>query len=282
MCVFMLIISLGALTATSVIINSTDNITISGTIVSVGPIGLYSTNITLSGVVNSTSALEIVATQFILTPAGYTTSKNFSLNSTTALLSSGAWISVDGGGFTGPLPGVNGLGPGGGIHSATQCTGAGHGGSGGGSLAAGGVAYDSIFTPNQPGSSGCAVSTGTGGSGGGIATLFVDTLNLDAKLTARGLFGSPDASGGSGGSIYIRTQNCSGVGLLNADGGIAGSLSGGGAGISCLFVISFPSNLRALGGRIALYYGESSYIGAFSAVGGSGSLSGGPGIFPTS
>lgn len=131
-------------------------------------------------------------------------------------------------------------GPGAGIDTGTQATGAGHGGTGGASSdvgSIGGVAYDTETAPMNIGSGGgqnfcCA------GSGGGAVQLTVNgssiILNgpISADATQSGV--GTNSAGASGGAIWINgsaNTTLSGSGLVSADGGPAhNSSSGAGAG----------------------------------------------------
>ena len=153
-------------------------------------------------------------------------------------------------------------------------SGAGHGGYGGNGAtgALGGNAYDNISQPFQSGSgggngAGNNSSLNPGGSGGGALNANISgTLRVDGVITARGLGGAGESSGGgSGGSIFITTGGFAGTGSLSADGG-AGRLPNGGGGA---------------GGMIAVATGTNTFTGSLSAHGGQGWVSGGAGTIYT-
>jgi len=153
--------------------------------------------------------------------------------------------------------------------------GAGHGGSGGESSYQpenGGKLFGSSLAPTTFGSGAGNVTNyagGFGGSGGGIIRIDLsNTLILNGNLYADGKRGSQSsqygAGGGAGGSVYITTNNITGSGVIQANGGIGGTNGfstrrGGGGG----------------GGRVAVYYNESSYNGISnsSVAGGSATSS---------
>ena len=161
-------------------------------------------------------------------------------------------------------------GPGAGINDYSTPSGGGHGGPGGnGYYVAGTVSYGDLLAPTQCGSGGGsspAHNPATGGAGGGVIRLDVGgVLTVGGQLTANGE--SMLASGGAGGSIYVRAGTLAGNASITANGGGAGySLSGGGGG-----------------GRIALYYGNSTFSGGVTAFGGlsAGAKSGGAGTLYT-
>jgi hypothetical protein len=145
----------------------------------------------------------------------------------------------------------------------------GYGASGGGNpYAYGGVTYGSVTEPTALGSGGGVPSTtqGTfpaGGAGGGAIRLSVTgTLQVDGRISARGLAGTgPSAGGGSGGSINLSAGTLAGSGIISANGGAGNSLGGGGGG-----------------GRIAITYRTANiFSGLTSAYGGRGYAVGGAG-----
>jgi len=171
----------------------------------------------------------------------------------------GGKIDVTGKGYgrgSGPEAGVAG--------SSNIGSGGGYGGVGGTvSGGPGGLSYGSITAPVDLGSGGGGSQYG--GSGGGAIHLEVGgTLRVDGSIVAGG--GQADNynyGGGSGGSIYLVVGTLLGSGPISANGAYRVNWEnytpgGGGAG-----------------GRIAVYYGTSSYTGTMSARGGPYSYSGG-------
>ncbi len=133
-------------------------------------------------------------------------------------------------------------------------SGGGHGGSGGlgeqQSLT--GVAHGSYLEPRDFGcNGGYSIFPHRGGRGGGRLELEIsDWLTIDGDISARGGdWGSIQAGGGSGGSVFIHTRVVDGSGTVDASGGagFAGNKisHGGGGG----------------GGRVALYYAYNFYVG---------------------
>ncbi|XP_070535283.1 uncharacterized protein [Ptychodera flava] len=123
------------------------------------------------------------------------------------------------------------------------------------------VAYDSMYTPSQPGSGGGNVFTDyynywkNGGRGGGVIHLEVhDTLRVEGRLHANGEDGRHDSDGsgggGAGGSIMAHVGHLDGSGTVEVNGGEA-YLGGGGSG-----------------GRIAVYTDWYDFIGELQAYGG--------------
>lgn len=113
-----------------------------------------------------------------------------------------------GGGIVADAAGsISGQGQGAGrASSSTVASGAGHGGTGAGNGAAtGGTTYDSMFTPNVPGSGGGTYSSlQLGGYGGGVIHFTVPgTLLVDGRISADGGTGKTQGGGGSGGSIWL-------------------------------------------------------------------------------
>lgn len=153
------------------------------------------------------------------------------------------------------------------------CSGAGHGGYGGnsfGNYAAGGVSYDTMTSPSQPGSGGGMYSgQSVGGPGGGVVHLTVTgTLEVDGIISANGGNGSNFGGGGSGGSIYISAGTLAGAGSIAVNGGTGSdALGGGGSGgmtyISCTNN-SFAGTMTAYGGAGANWGGEGTAIVAVS------------------
>jgi hypothetical protein len=178
-----------------------------------------------------------------------------------ALIAEGGSLSADGRGY--PIAGDRG--PGAGTQVDWSGSGAGHGGTGGKTLpgAVGGAPYGSIIEPLEPGSAGGSGSGGPGGAGGGVIRLNVSNrLTIDGRVSANGLPGPNDNSGGgAGGSIYITAGRLEGKGQILADGGNGEWIDGGGGA----------------GGRIALHIGTLAFAGEVFARGGGGHQRGGPG-----
>lgn len=154
------------------------------------------------------------------------------------------------------------------VNTADVATGGGHASKGGGlydqtdhtSVREGGKYYGSLYTPNLRGSAGGSSSTSAGGKGGGIVDLNIAKhLLVDGEVSADGSNGQTLGGGGSGGSIYIKSYNLEGHGIIGVNGGSGAS---GGAG-----------------GRIGLHLEtQIYYFGSYNNLGGSGNngyLSGG-------
>jgi hypothetical protein len=202
----------------------------------------------------------------------------------TLTVTGNATIQAGGGIIADGLGNAGGSGPGAGRSYTTANNyiggGGGYGGygaSGGGTtLAYGGTSYGSAASPTELGSGGgggyVVMISGTplaGGAGGGALKLNVTgTLQVDGRISARGLAGTgPSAGGGSGGSINLTVGTLAGSGVISADGGAGNALGGGGGG-----------------GRIAVSSElASNFSGLMSAYGGSGYATGGAGTiyFPT-
>ena len=92
-----------------------------------------------------------------------------------------------------------------------------------------GLPYGSYIAPQHTGSRGGGSAPG---DGGGIITVDVNRFyHLDGIVRSNGADATGDNSaGGSGGSVYISTQNVSGHGLLSSHGGNGIDLGYGGAG----------------------------------------------------
>ena len=158
-------------------------------------------------------------------------------------------------------------GPGAGIDYGNGCgSGASFGGLGGTKETSSDISiYGSAVNPGSEGSGGGGTN-GTGGSGGGMLRLIINNiLTINGQLTANGEDATSWRGGGSGGSIYIKTNILGGSGLISANGGNSGP---GGSGYN-------PGG--GGGGRIAIYYNENFFSGTISAYGGTGSPSGSPG-----
>jgi len=146
------------------------------------------------------------------------------------------------------------------------CSGAGHGGYGGGSFgndAGGGITYDTPTAPIDPGSGGGDYETeALGGTGGGVIRLSVTgTLEVDGVISANGGSGSAGGGGGSGGSVWLSAGTLSGAGSIAANGGAGTAITGGGGG----------------GGMVYIPCGNNSFLGSVTAYGGGGANWGGAG-----
>jgi hypothetical protein len=189
-----------------------------------------------------------------------------------ATIQAGGGIIADGAGYAG------GSGPRAGKYYTTSYEyiggGGGYGGygaSGGTTLAYDGITYGSVTLSVEPGSggggySGTAGPPAAGGAGGGVIRLSVTgTLQVDGRISARGLAGTgPSAGGGSGGSLYLTVGTLAGSGSIDASGGPGNALGGGGGG-----------------GRIAITYSVNTFAGLMSAGGGGGYARGGAGTVYT-
>ena len=183
-----------------------------------------------------------------------------------ATIEAGGTISADGMGF----PANQGRGPG----HGSQLTffvggGGGYGGNGGNAnavSASGGIGYGNYLAPTDLGSGGASYLSGSIGSAGGgaIHLSVLGTLIVNGTISADGMPGIGDGSGGgSGGSVWISAQMLAGAGIISANGGDgngSGLYAGGGGG----------------GGRIAIQ-GINLFFGTASAHGGNGYTRGGAG-----
>lgn len=192
-----------------------------------------------------------------------------------AIIESGSRITADAQGYRSASANYEvGKGLGGGAGGdGTGGGGAGYGGVGGtGAGGAGGMAYGSSVEPVELGSGGGRGDNGTGtGHGGGAIHLMVDSsLTVDGIISANGGHGSfDDVGGGSGGSIWITTDSLTGNGAFQVVGGNGTTYAGAGGG-----------------GRIAVYYRQSSFTGFTNCTAVSGSTRSGQvgtlGFFDTS
>lgn len=204
----------------------------------------------------------LIHTNGVLAGPGSTSSIVFSANNLT--IDAGGALSMDSAGYGSQ----SGLGFG--SAGSNLRGGGGHGGFGGGNPSNRGTAYDSILSPNIPGSGGGTYQSppyDQGGAGGGALKLSVSgLLTVNGRLSANGGNGDSVAGGGSGGSLYLDTiHQLTGNGVIAANGGAGGEEAGGGGG-----------------GRIALYSNSNSFTGQISAFGGGGVFPGGAGtIFTT-
>ena len=141
-----------------------------------------------------------------------------------------------------------------GYSSTGGCSGGGHGGGGGQgqSQPLSGKAHGSYANPASFGyNGGHSLFPHVGGVGGGRLHIDVsDCFTIDGSVSANGGdWRSPQAGGGSAGSIFIHTRTLDGAGVIEASGGKGydGPLTSHGGGGS--------------GGRVALYYKVNNYVG---------------------
>ena len=115
-------------------------------------------------------------------------------------------------------------------------------------------AYGSLTAPTSLGSHGRAGWVVHGGGGAVKLDVGNGTLTVAGSVTANGAFnpGTEDGNGCAGGSVWLIASNFAGSGTISADAG-AYAYSGWGAG-----------------GRIALYFTNSTFTGTVSARGGGG------------
>jgi hypothetical protein len=201
------------------------------------------------------------------------------LTCTSFNLAAGATVSADAMGF------ASGEGPGAGGLATNDGGGAGHAGFGGRGYiglptnnGTPGASYGSFAAPVDAGSGGGAsspsgVGTAGAGTGGGIIRIIATSATINGVITANASDGTSswyDSGGGSGGSIWITTNNLSGSGEIRANGGSgAHAYSTGGAG-------------GGSGGRVALVVNNtSSFNGSLAALGGLGTTSGAAGTIYT-
>lgn len=144
--------------------------------------------------------------------------------------------------------------------NGTGLIGGSYGGVGGG--ASDSDAYGSVFDPYHLGSGG---GGSTGGAGGGFVNFTIGkTIHIDGIVDAYGEGASGNAGGGSGGTIFIKAYNMSGLGTLDVSGGDGSGTGFGGSG-----------------GRIAAHIESFNlFAGQYLSHGGLGNIaqnSGGPG-----
>lgn len=182
-----------------------------------------------------------------LYPAGDSSSTNtfkgVKIVANNITIDAGSYIRADGLGYS------KSSGPG--APAAEANSGASYGGIGG-------VGFDGSSPVATYGSATRPIDLGSGGNGetqsrggGAIRLVISGTLQNNGIISAQGV------SGSSGGSIYVTTNNLAGTGTFNADGG----------GWYCPTHCHEPGG----GGRIAIYYQNSSFIGTATAYGVTGS-----------
>lgn len=178
------------------------------------------------------------------------------INASDVMITTGATISVIGQGFWNNA----GVGKGQNETGANGGGGGGYGGAGGnaGGGALGGTTYGTSNAPTALGSGGGNGTSELGGWGSGAVKIIASSRTaVDGTITAEGESSGFRAGAGSGGSIWIHTEQFDGQGALNADGGDVYSRGttdkGGGGG----------------GGRIFVSYVSKGFSGAMTAAGGS-------------
>ena len=211
--------------------------------------------------------LQVASNGWVVVPASQAASSTLTVTGN-ATVQAGGGIIADGRGY------AAGSGAGAGKYYSTSYEyiggGGGYGGygaSGGTTLAYGGITYGSVTAPADLGSGGGGYSgtsgpPAAGGAGGGAIRLNVTgILQVDGRISARGLTGTgPSAGGGSGGSLYLTVGTLTGAGSIDVSGGAGIGLGGGGGG-----------------GRIGITYSGNTFVGLMSASGGGGYARGGAG-----
>ncbi|MFT6849952.1 MAG: PKD repeat protein [Sphingobacteriales bacterium] len=164
-------------------------------------------------------------------------------------------LNLDGMGYAGSAPNVNGEGPGGGGSNTDAYSSGGSGGSYGGKGGSGskgglgGEVYGTVSGLDiQRGSGGGGGGQNPGESGGGAVFLSATGVEINGSISVNGIDGLDDVAsgggGGSGGGVLILSQHITINGEISVRGGNgdpAGNWPGGGGG----------------GGRVKLFYGES-------------------------
>ncbi|MCU1228830.1 MAG: LamG domain protein jellyroll fold domain protein, partial [Acidobacteria bacterium] len=137
---------------------------------------------------------------------------------------------------------------------ASGWNGGSHGGVGGQWDGPLGVAYGSLFDPNEPGAAGSNNGTCVScNSGGGVIRIAAGSLHVDGTIAADGL----DSDGaGAGGSVRIDAATISGSGHIHANGG------------------RDTNGASGAGGRVALYYNALTVPAANITVTGAASAAG--------
>ena len=245
-----------------------DNGTRVGTNTSIGSSPGTNFDLTLTGgaSVADVTALSQIGNLIIGSNAWIVITNSATLNiAGDATIEQGGRIIADGLGYPG------GQGQGSGRNSYPSNLGSGGGGYGGMGAPTGdqtgkyygGRAYGSLTNPTDLGSGGGAYpSLVAGGAGGGAIRLNVaGALQLNGTISANGIDGATDGSGGgSGGSVWVSARELSGAGTLSANGGMGKGTGGGGGG-----------------GRIAVYCFTNQFAGSIRAFGGGGERTGGAG-----
>ncbi len=148
------------------------------------------------------------------------------------------------------------------LGSASAYAGGSHGGHGGIQSGVAPASYDSPLAPSLPGGGGTSQFTSNGnyagGTGGGVIRVVVaGNLTLDGRITAAGVRGAGNDSGGAGGAVWIDagtiTRNTVSGFAVEANGSY-GYFSGGGGGRVALYYDALvgwaigATNVRAVGG----------------------------------
>lgn len=173
--------------------------------------------------------------------------KGVAINAVNITITSGSHISTDGSGYNVSQPGYGTPPP------SLYYAGASYGGVGGGNTET--STYGSATNPTDLGSGAGVCCSAFAGRGGGALKIMVSNIfRNDGSVSANG------GASGSGGSIYVIANEITGEGTFHANGG--GSY------------ISSIQYHQGGGGRIALYYNTSSYVGVAEARGGCSSFDG--------
>lgn len=144
------------------------------------------------------------------------------------------------------------------VNVSDVATGGGHGSAGGGIydqtdktvILEGGEYHGGLYTPLSRGSAGGDGLEEEGGKGGGVIELNVGTeLYIDGEIKADGSNGESMTGGGSGGSIYIKSNDLEGHGKISVGGGDGGcGGSGGRISLNLDTEINFNGKYNPLGG----------------------------------
>jgi hypothetical protein len=174
-------------------------------------------------------------------------------------LGTAAVINVTEKGYRGGTTSASGCGPGGGIfYSGGYPSGPSHGGLGGSSPSytypRNRLPYDKDDEPALPGSGGATSQYGRGGHGGGVVVIEAsDWVILNGKVIANGGshptdFTANHASGGAGGSIFIRCRRFAATNaVVEARGGNTASQAGASAGAGGRISIQYDPECQASG-----------------------------------
>ncbi|MBU4405660.1 MAG: hypothetical protein L6428_10500, partial [Candidatus Aminicenantes bacterium] len=190
--------------------------------------------------------LSLVENTVLRHPAATTTSTSY-LNIKAAekvVIDSTSKISVGGRGYLGAYQGDNNVYTGrtlGNVAGSGYYCGGSYGGYGGKYTYTVNELYGSLYDPNDLGSGGGSNNNVVGGNGGGVVRIEAAELVLDGTISANGGSCSNNyGAGGSGGSVKVKVKTLSGSGTITADGGNSTYRGAGG------------------GGRVAIYYEDSS------------------------
>jgi len=208
--------------------------------------------ITLTGALTVSSGTILIEGDTTTWHNGINDGNGITIIASTITVNANGWISADGQGFTPER------GPGRGTFGAA---GAAHGGK---SERSNSTTYGSAETPTSLGSGGYASYEDAPG-GGAIRLLASNTIRVDGKVSANGLFlylSGFTGGGGSGGSLLLEASRLEGSGTFEARGGsVIGPDwgSGGGGRISLVNISSyaFSGTLSVNGGE----HGRRGYAG---------------------